>query len=160
VRYIIPIFFLLLCVNSAAPENHARYKRHGYIEVGPIETLYTLQPDMKIRAFKFVESSFREKVIGDHGEAYGILQFHQARIDDINEIVGYKRFKLEDALNEKIATLMWYIYMSHKNPSYDLKRCCMLWNGKPKKKNARRSKDYYKKIQYVFKNFSKNLDIK
>ena len=121
------VFILLFVfIGVSAPINHkSKIKRIAYIEVGPIE-----QPDYILKSFKFIESSYREKVIGDNGKAYGCLQFHQARVDDINEIVGYKKYTLKDALIETRATEMWYVYMAHKNPTYNLERACLLWNGK------------------------------
>ena len=83
--------------------------------------------------------------------ARGILQIRPVMVREVNSILGHKKYKPKDAYNKTKALEMWYIIQKHHNPTYDLKRMCLVWNGVPNKKNASRSKDYYKKVQRELK---------
>ena len=101
----------------------------------------------------FTESSFREKVINKKEQAYGIIQITQETIDEANDIIGYEKYKLEDGLERQKSIEIWYLVQKHRNPDYDIKKACLIWNGYGKS-----SEKYYQKVsQYLEKLINPSL---
>lgn len=65
-----------------------------------------------------VESDGRTKVIGDNGQAVGLLQIHPIMVDECNRLAGSKKFTLADRFNAKKSRYMATIYLSHQINRY------------------------------------------
>lgn len=59
-----------------------------------------------------VESGGNPRAIGDHGEAYGVLQIHQCVIDDVNRISGLG-YTMQDAFDAEKSKRICMIYLNH-----------------------------------------------
>ena len=132
------VFILLFVfIGVSAPINHrSKIKRIAYIEVGAVE-----QPDYILKSIIEVESSGREKIINKKEQAYGLLQIRKQMIIEANNIAGYNKYHLRDALSRKKSIEIWYLVQHHRNPNYDLCKACLIWNGVGKT-----SRIYHKKV--------------
>lgn len=92
-------------------------------------------------AFIHVESNNRHDVVNHLGYT-GILQIGQEMIDEVNRIQKDQVFTISDALDSTKSVRVWYCIQSYKNPSYDLKTACRVWNPTASEK-------YYEKIQKI-----------
>jgi hypothetical protein len=132
------MFFLP--VKSFCPEfkdNGIRHFRQGFIQIGEI-----CQPDYILESIIQIESSGREKVINKKEQAYGILQIRKQMIQEANNIVGHRKYRLKDALDRQKSIEIYYLVQKSRNPEYDLKKVCYIWNGVGKT-----SKIYFNRVQ-------------
>jgi len=99
--------------------------------------------DPILRAFMFVESSFRTDVVNSLGYA-GILQIGQKMIDEANRINrlqgNHIEFFISDALDSTKSVAIWYTVQNYKNPAYNARIAARIWNPTASKK-------YYQKIK-------------
>ena len=136
------IIIILFSLKAFAPSENVIY-----IQVGE-----SIRPhDKMLYAFQKTESNFNETVINWLGYG-GMLQIGQEMTDEANricEITGNpKRFVLDDRLDSLKSTQIFFIVQDYWNPSYDLKRACMLWNPLA-------SVNYYNKIHKEILNGSR-----
>jgi hypothetical protein len=104
-----------------------------------------------INALIHVESSGRDKVIGDNGLAVGCLQIHPIMISDVNRICKLKgsslRFTLSDRTNRvksiQIATIFFQYYVKDMK---DYESMARSWNGGPSYK-IKSTDGYWKKVK-------------
>jgi hypothetical protein len=60
-----------------------------------------------------VESNGDDNAIGDNGTSYGCLQIKAIYVEDVNRILGYKRYTHESAFNRVDAYHMFMLYTNH-----------------------------------------------
>ena len=65
-----------------------------------------------------VESSNNTKAYNKKENAKGILQIRPIYVDDVNRIVGYKRFTYNDAFSRTKSIIMFNIYTTHYGKRY------------------------------------------
>jgi hypothetical protein len=126
-KTILLLLSLLFPMKTFCPEfkdNGARHFRQGVIQIGEI-----IQPDYILQSIIMIESSGREKVINKKEQAFGILQIRKSMIREANDLSGYRKYRLKDALSRQKSIEIWYLVQSHRNPDYDLKTACKVWNG-------------------------------
>ena len=64
-------------------------------------------------------------------DAIGIIQIRPCMVDEVNDIVGYKRFNYSDRWDTIKSIQMFRIYQNKYNPNYDFHKGCRIWNGGP-----------------------------
>ena len=70
-------------------------------------------------------------VINHKENAVGYLQIRPIMVHDINRIVGYKKFTLNDRWNKEKSIKMFIIYQNYYNPDWDFEKGARIWNGGP-----------------------------
>lgn len=101
--------------------------------------VFGIDIDKLIYSISLVESGGDVKAVGKHGEI-GSLQIKKILIDDVNRIVGEKKFNYFDRKNHQKSCEIAKIYFSHyalnykiktgKNP--DVKFYIKIWKHGPK----------------------------
>ena len=127
-RMLIVLFLSLFSLSLFAPGYSV-----CYIKADP-----GIHHDPILRAFMFVESSFRVDVVNYLGYS-GILQIGAemtAEANRINSLTGRaERYTFPaSALDSAQSVAIWYVAQNWHNPGYDVKRCAQIWNPLASKK--------------------------
>lgn len=88
-----------------------------------------------------IESGGGPYKINFQEQAIGLLQIRKIMLKEINHIVGYDKYTVKDCLDSLKSIEMYWVAQSCHNPEYDLKRACLVWNGKS------RNNKYYEKVK-------------
>lgn len=106
-------------------------------------------------AFISVESAFDNDTVNALGYG-GNMQIGQEMIDEVNRICilndDPRRFVLNDRLNPDKSAQIWYIVQYHYNPTYDIKKACLVWNPLGTPEYYDRVKKCHSAICYLVKN--------
>lgn len=96
------------------------------------ENLQRYSPHEVLKAIIHVESRDGEFTYNrDEPEAVGILQMFPIYVDDVNRIVGYRKYKYSDRNIRSEAIEMFWIYQRHYNPSGDIEKMIRIHCGGP-----------------------------
>jgi hypothetical protein len=66
-----------------------------------------------LNAIEQVESGGRADAIGDNGKAVGCMQIHKTYVDEVNRILGKKKFTYADRKNKAKSREMTSIYLDY-----------------------------------------------
>jgi hypothetical protein len=75
------------------------------------------------------ESSYNSDTIVQKEDAVGYLGIRPIMVDEVNQIVGYKKYTLKDRLSKEKSIQMFLDYQDFVTPSYSYKDVCRNWNG-------------------------------
>lgn len=114
------------------------------------------EPDARLlNALVWVESSRNEKAVGDNGKAIGLLQLHKVYVDDVNRIIGKKKYSYADRWNPQKSIEMTVVYLKHygrryerltgKKASYEI--LARIHNGGPDGWGKDKTSEYWSKVQ-------------
>lgn len=94
---------------------------------------YLGQPNDWVQAITWVEVGNLGKGAYNRNEpqAKGIFQQWPIFVRDVNRILGYKKYTLEDRLNNRKATEMFWIYQRYYNPELDFEKMVRIQCGGP-----------------------------
>jgi hypothetical protein len=110
------------------------------------------QSDELLRAVELVENRQGDPdLVGDNGDALGILQIHKVMVDDVNRIVGYKKFTYEDRRSPKKSREMFRIYCKHYSKGASDEVIARRWNGGPTGDKKSATKEYWRKVRRELK---------
>lgn len=108
-----------------------------------------------LNALIWVESSRNEKAVGDNGKAVGLLQLHKIYVDDVNRILGKKKYSYADRWNPQKSVEMAVVYLKHygrryerltgKKASYEV--LARIHNGGPDGWEKNKTSEYWSKVQ-------------
>jgi len=84
-------------------------------------------------------------------DARGIAQIRAIMVEDINRIVGDKRYSHDDAYDPVKAREMFDIYNRHYHPKGDYERIARCWNGGPRGHKKQATLAYWRKVERVMK---------
>lgn len=96
--------------------------------------------------------SYRESRCGKYNwnptdSSAGMFGIRAIMVKEVNQILGYKKYKLNDRLNNKKALEMFIIYQNFVNPKWYLENGCRAWNaGRSWYKNKHTSDKYWSEI--------------
>lgn len=108
------LFVIVILLFSYTNINNANSK-HFKIN----ETVYS---DFVLDSIIEIESG-NKNIAGLTGDV-GVLQITKIFVDDVNRILGYKKFKYVDRWNKNKSIDMYYIVQRYYNPTYDFKIAC------------------------------------
>ena len=74
--------------------------------------------EVLLMALMFLESSNDPNAV--NGEAVGILQITPIYLEDVNRILGYPAFSLDDRLDVEASKEMATIYLQHYGAEYEM----------------------------------------
>lgn len=99
-----------------------------------------------------VESSGRDNVVGDAGQAYGPLQIHQEMVDDVNRLYGTS-YTHRDMFNRAKAVDVCHKYLDFYGSEKRLGRPptpqdhARIWNGGPAGWKRKATQGYWAKVR-------------
>lgn len=114
--------------NSGIYMNIEKYTYDDYLEEQEVKYL-NMKLDSILQIISFVESSFNIFAYNEIEEAAGILQIRPIMVAEVNQIVGYKKFTLDDRWCKEKSYQMFKIYQDFVNPQYDEILAARFWNG-------------------------------
>lgn len=93
-----------------------------------------------------VESGGDPLAVGDGGRAAGVLQIHPIMVRDVNRILGYDRWTLEDRWSATESRAMLEVYLEHYGAtSYE--EAARKWNGGPDGHQQRQTLQYWESVR-------------
>ena len=94
---------------------------------------YAGSPSDWLKAIIWVESGDQGKNAYNKYEpqAKGLLCQWPILVHDVNRILGYHKYSLNDRLNDKKAIEMFWIYQNYYNPEMNLEKMARIWCGGP-----------------------------
>lgn len=97
------------------------------------QIVYIGNPNDWLQAIMWVESGNDGK--GEYSrnepQAKGILQQYPIFVRDVNRIIGYEKYSLDDRLDNKKAEEMFWIYQHYYNPEMSFEKMCRIQSGGP-----------------------------
>lgn len=94
-----------------------------------------------LRAIIQVESQGDVNAYNPDEDARGLLQIRPIMLNEINRIVGFDKYTLQDCFDSTKSIEMFWIVQGYHNPGVNYYRGARVWNGKSK--NDR----YWKKVK-------------
>lgn len=82
-----------------------------------------------IEAIIMVESGGHARA--KNGSCVGWMQISPGCLKACNNLVGYKKFKIEDRYDRKKSIEMFNIFQNRYNPTHDHEKAARMWNGGP-----------------------------
>ena len=143
---IVGLFYVLLVWiygGWVRDDRHASFKAPER----PVETRSA--EDRLIDALIAVESNGDDSAIGDFGHAIGCLQIHPIMVRDVNRILGWDKYSLDDRYDRAKSINMCKTYLNHycRDMKNESKAAC--WVAGPdgyKQINEPKVKNYVKKV--------------
>jgi hypothetical protein len=132
-------FALVLLIPVNSQEKQYNYKRRE--KVMPMQVINP--QDAVILAFILAESGGNPWAYNKKENARGVLQIRPIMIKEVNRIAGYEKWKHKDAWNPEKSVMIFKEKQAHDNYFMNLKKACVVWNGKGKPKQRNK---YYKNI--------------
>ena len=80
-------------------------------------------------------------------EAVGILQQHPIFVDDVNRILGKKKYSYNDRTDKKKAIEMFFVFQSFYNPEMNFEKMARIQVAGPNGMNKACSERYYKLVR-------------
>ena len=100
------------------------------IKLQPIKVQST--PNDWLKAIIWLESGKEQTYYNpNEPQAEGELQQYPIFVEDVNRIVGYKKYTLADRSDNKKAEEMFWIYQKYYNPEMDFEKMCRIQCGGP-----------------------------
>lgn len=96
-----------------------------------------------------VESNNNPNAVGDNGKAVGIVQIHPIMVDDVNRIIGSRRYSLADRTSVTKSREMFEIYINHYGKGLSDSDKARIWNGGPRGHRKECTKAYALKVSAV-----------
>ena len=101
-----------------------------------------------------VESSAREDVTADGGQAHGCLQIHKICVEDVNRIMNEDRYVHEDAFDVVKSIEMMRIYICHWctedriGRPVTLQDAARIWNGGARGYEKPSTVEYWERVEH------------
>lgn len=104
-----------------------------FVIISPTPMYVTHNPQAVLQAMIYIESGNKgnEAYNPNEPQAVGVLQIWPIFVEDINRIVGYEKYSLNDRLDENKSIEMFWIYQKYYNPEMDTDKMCRIWCGGP-----------------------------
>ena len=76
-----------------------------------------------------IESSSNPKAHNLKEDAVGIIQIRPIMVREVNRLVGFEKYKLEDRWDVNKSFDMFYDFQIRRNKGFSLEKGCRMWNG-------------------------------
>lgn len=103
-----------------------------------------------IEAFVYVESRGNVFAYNKHENAAGVLQIRPVMLNAVNRLSA-NHYYLKDRYDYNKSVQMWWLIMDKHNPEFDVRKACMIWNGRGK--TGKGDYKYYKRIVKRLENY-------
>lgn len=122
-------------------------------KVDEVNRLSELRRKMSlIEAIIYVESRGNELAYNPKEGAAGVLQIRPIMLMEINRLVGYKKYKLEDRWDRDKSIAMFIDLQSRLNKSFDFETAARIWNGGYGGMKKESTVDYWNRVKLNIKN--------
>ena len=109
--------------------------------------------DRVIEAIIQVESRGNPNAYNPNGDCCGILQIRQVLVRDVNRILGYEKYSLQDRFDAEKSKEMFRIIQSYYNKKNDINLAIRMWNvGTIAIYDKKKGVSYYQKVMKVYNN--------
>jgi hypothetical protein len=146
-KLIFTIILLVICTGLKAPPREPT-NDFGIAKYQLSRTYLYHKSTSILEAVIWVESRGNSKAYNKRERAAGLLQLRPVMNREVNRILRKSkcktRYSLKDRYDPVKSKEMFRIVMDYHNPSYNLRRCCIIWNGKGKRKGG--SEKYYQLV--------------
>ena len=102
------------------------------------------------RSIAMVESRNGEFLNDSTHDAIGIIQIRPVMIDEVNRIIGYKKYTIDDRWDNQKSFEIFKIYQDCYNPNYHIEKGIRMWNGGPTGHKKSATLVYLKKVLKEF----------
>lgn len=76
-----------------------------------------------------IESNFNHTAFNALEEAAGMFQIRPVMVREVNRLVGYEKYSIDDRYSISSSIDMFVDYNNIVNPEWDYERAARLWNG-------------------------------
>lgn len=108
------------------------------------------QLDLMFKSIAYVESKNGIFLNDTTHDAIGIIQIRPVMITEVNRIIGYDKYSLDDRWNHDKSFEIFKIYQDYYNPNYHLEKGIRIWNGGPTGHKKTATLIYLKKVLLAF----------
>lgn len=119
------------------------------ILVEPTPKVKEIKPEKYWKLFDalfYVEASFDYRKYNEKEEAAGILQIRPIMIEDVNRIMGYEKYTLDDRWSIVKSKEIFLDYQQYYNPDMDYEIAARCWNGGPNGHKKSSTIKYWNKV--------------
>ncbi|MFW6243394.1 MAG: hypothetical protein ACOC2W_04475 [bacterium] len=106
--------------------------------------------DTIITVISYVETNNDSTGFNPDENAAGLLQIRPIMVDEVNQILGFEKYKYVDRWSKQKSIEMFKIYQKFVNPNFDEELAARYWNG-GRTGNIKSSTDRYVKLYYKHK---------
>lgn len=117
--------FCFLFANS--PLIKASQEKLSHVEVKNLNILFFIS-DMFSRV-SFIESDNNPRAHNLKEDAVGVVQIRPIMVREVNRLVGFEKYKLEDRWDVNKSFSMFYDFQMSLNKGLSLEKGCRMWNG-------------------------------
>jgi hypothetical protein len=82
-------------------------------------------------------------------ESQGYFQIRKELVDDVNRILGTKRFEYKDRFDYKESVLMFFYYTDYYVPSWDYEQVAKNWGCGPRAKERNKCQTYWERTKKI-----------
>jgi len=137
------VIIIILCATAIA----AKAPESGVIHIIKHKPIVDMgSPAEWLNAIIWVESGYGQ-YNPKEPQAVGILQQHPVFVDDVNRIIGKKKYSYDDRLDPKKAIQMFFIYQRFYNPEMDFEVMCRTQVGGPLGMKKKSTDAYYAMVR-------------
>lgn len=133
------ILFLIITIRVMAPSGSSII----ICKSPPCQRTFSVQD--VLNAILIVENGYKDNPIVP--DAKGRLQQRTIFVRDVNRILGYEKFKLEDRFNLEKAIQMFFIYQKYYNPEMNIEKMARIQVAGPDGYNKECSVSYWKLVK-------------
>lgn len=91
-----------------------------------------------------------------NGDNVGVLQIRPIMVREVNSILGYDKFKLEDRYDRHKSIEMFKIFTDHHTPDWNLELVARRWNGGYRGEFKQSTIDYYRQTKERIENYERS----
>jgi hypothetical protein len=141
-KKILSLVLLLIYIPAFAPSTNIDYK-----EVVIKEIRLTAHKLNVINSIIAIESNGNELAFNELEDAAGIMQIRPIMVDEINRLLGFKKYNINDRWNAEMSKSLFIDLQDFYNPAWDLEIAARTWNGGLNGMNKPSTVNYFKKIK-------------
>ena len=141
-KKIFSLVLLLIYIPAFAPNTTIDYK-----EIAIKEFRLTTHKLNVISAIVTIESNGDELAFNELEDAAGIMQTRPIMVKEINQLLGFEKYNLNDRWDAKISKSLFIDLQDFYNPTWDLEIAARTWNGGKNGMNKSSTLDYFKKVK-------------
>lgn len=97
-------------------------------------------------AIVVVESGGNASAIGDGGKAVGVGQIHPVMVADVNRVLGFKAYTLDDRLDPQRSFEMFAVFTWHYSFGCSDEVRARRWNGGPRGERVAATARYWLRV--------------
>ena len=108
-------------------------------------------------AIEQVESRGNVRAVSPNGKWVGCMQISEILVREVNNIVGYRKFTLNDRFSREKSREMFVIFQEKYNPEGNMEKAIRLWNSGDLRCMQRKAATdgYYRRVMASYNNLAR-----